>query len=64
MNSLPFIMDVVVVISAKVLVVKSHADVMYIADVVVLPSSGKLPCAKHTSRSITLKIMTFSLLFE
>ena len=49
MNSLPFIMDVIVVVSAKVLVGKPNADVMYIADVVDLPSSGKLPCAKHTS---------------
>ena len=54
----PFITDVVDLISANIIVVVSIAEVIYIAEVPVVPSRSEVPCAKHILHGISLKFIT------
>ena len=50
----------VAVISAIVIVVVSVAEVMYIAEVPVVPSRSEVPCAKHNLHGIYLTFQNFT----
>ena len=56
-----FIRDVVVVISPKVVVVLSVDEVIYIAEVPVVPSRSEVPCAKHNLHGISLTFQNLTI---
>ena len=60
-NFIPFTSDVVAVISAIVIVVVSVAEVMYIAEVPVVPSRSEVPGAKHNLHGISLTFQNLTI---